>query len=101
MHRLSRASRIALLIANLVVPFAVATPSLGNTFACCLPDGGCENLLIMTCDDRGGASLVGRNCMDAPCRPSAPLLSPFALVVLLTGISAVAIHGLRRRGRTG
>jgi hypothetical protein len=93
----SRAATTAALIATLVSPLAFPHPTWANTFACCLPDGSCQDTLIMTCDDLGGASLVGRNCSDSQCRSAAPLLSPLGLLGLLTAFSAVAIHGLRRR----
>jgi len=95
MSRNARTTKALMLGALLVL--ALATPSLANIHACCLPGGGCQDTLIQTCDDLGGASLVGRMCLDAPCTNSAPLLSPLGLLVLLIGVSAIAVHRLRRR----
>lgn len=69
-----------------------------NTFACCLPDATCEDLLLMQCEDRGGVSLVSSLCMDNPCTPvMAPLISVPAIVLLTIVLLTVAIFALMRR----
>jgi len=94
---MSRYARTTIALALVTGFVAVAAPSLANTFACCLPDGGCQDTLMITCDDLGGASLVGRSCSESPCVSSAPLLSPLGMLVMLTGFTAIAIYGLQRR----
>ncbi len=69
-----------------------------NTFACCLPDGGCEELLLSQCDDRDGAVVVGIFCQDNPCNPKmAPVVSVFSIVILTFTLLVFAIYTLMRR----
>lgn len=69
-----------------------------NIFACCLPDGSCEELLLTQCDDRNGAALVGPLCQDDPCNPKmAPVASFYSIVIMVFTLLAFAIYTLMRR----
>ncbi len=85
---------LGLVMLACLLPSGVAA----NVFACCLPDGGCEELLLSQCDHRDGAAVVGIFCQDNPCNPKmAPVVSVFSIVIMTFTLLAFAIYTLMRR----
>jgi len=72
--------------------------ALANTFACCLPDGSCEDLLLSQCQDRDGISFMSSLCSESTCAGvAAPAVSFPVLLLLVVGLLTLAIYTLMRR----
>ncbi len=89
--------RVILVVLMLGVGFSPQVDAVVNQGACCLQGGTCENLTMIACDDRGGASLPSRTCAESPCNQMAPILSPPAIVGLALILLTMAIFTLIRR----
>ncbi len=89
--------RAILLVLLLGVGFAPQVDAVVDQGACCLQSGACEDLTLLECDGRGGASLLSRTCADSPCNQMAPILSPPAIVALAFVLLTLAVFTLMRR----
>lgn len=85
------------LLVSLCLGFASPVGASTTDGACCLQNGACEDLSLIECDDRDGASLPSRTCAERPCNPMAPILSPPATIALAFLLLTLATFTLMRR----
>jgi len=86
-----------------------ASVSYGQTVACCMPDGTCQNLTAGSCTAMNGrAGVIGSACqgdnngngIDDACEEIVPAVSNVGLVLLLLLTAAAGVIVIRR-GRRG
>ena len=73
----------------------------GQTEACCLTNGTCQDLLVISCTDLGGTPLgPGTTCATTTCPDPVPAVSHVGLValLLLTAVAGVIVIRRNRRG---
>ncbi len=78
--------------------WVVPATGVANTFACCLPDGSCQDLILTACEAGDGVSLPSNLCQDNPCNPEmVPVVSFPVMVLIAITLLTFAIYTLMRR----
>ena len=89
---------VGLLMVAAIITAPVAPVVAGaNIFACCTPQGSCEEVTLPTCEEINGIPVPGTTCADSPCNVMVPAASPAAIFALITALLALAIYALMRR----
>lgn len=92
---------LQLIVVLMMLEAAAPRDVQANVFACCTPQGTCEELTADACEESQGISVFGSTCADSPCNVMVPAASLPAVLTLATILLTLAIYGLMRRaGRT-
>jgi hypothetical protein len=86
-----------LTVAAIITAPVAPVVAVANTFACCTPEGSCEDVTLPTCEGLNGIPVPGTTCADSPCNVMVPAASPAAMFVLITALLTLAIYALMRR----